>query len=69
MARTRVTSSVAARRWTAEQDAVLTRLLKEGKDLTAISARMKRTIASLERRARDLRAQAAFRSDQPKSER
>ncbi len=68
MAGPRVKSSIAARRWTPEEDAQLAGLLEERKDLAAIALQMKRTFASVQRRAADLRAQAAFRSDQPKAE-
>jgi hypothetical protein len=40
---------------------MLAQLLEQGKDLNAIALRMKRTIASVERRAADLRTRSAFR--------
>jgi hypothetical protein len=61
MVRSRVQSSIIARRWSAEEDALLARLFREGKDLDEIAARLKRTIASVQRRVSDLRAQSAFR--------
>jgi DNA-binding NarL/FixJ family response regulator len=61
MVRTRVQSSIVARRWSPEEDALLDRLFREGKDLDEIAARLKRTIASVQRRVSDLRAHSAFR--------
>jgi len=65
MAGSRVQSSIVARRWTPDEEALLAQLLKEGKDLNAIALRMKRTIASVQRRACDLRARSAFRISKP----
>jgi len=59
MARFKVQSSFPARRWTPEDDALLAELLAEGKDLAAISVRLKRTIASVQRRVGDLRARTS----------
>ena len=61
MVRSRVQSSIVARRWSAEEDALLDQLFREGKDLGVIAARLKRTIASVQRRVSDLRAHSAFR--------
>jgi len=55
------------RRWTPEDDALLVQLLKEGEGWAVIAARLKRTMAAVERRASFLRAQAAFRTDQAKA--
>jgi hypothetical protein len=43
-----------------EEDTLLDRLFREGKDLDEIAARLERTIASV-RRVSDLRAHSAFR--------
>jgi len=62
MLRSKVQSSVAVRRpWTPADDALLAQLLQEGKDFGEMAARLKRTVASVQRRAGDLRARAAFR--------
>ena len=53
-----VRSSIAARLWTPEEEALLAQLLAEGKDLERIAAQLKRTIASVQRRATDLRSQS-----------
>ena len=65
MVRLKVQISIPARRWTPEDEALLAQLLEEGKDLSAIALRMKRTIASVQRRACDLRARSAFRISKP----
>ena len=61
MVRSRVQSSIVARRWSAEEDALLAQLFREGKDLDEIAVRLKRTIASVQRRVSDLRAHSAIR--------
>ena len=61
MVRSRVQSSIVARRWSAEEDALLAQLFREGKDLGLIAVRLKRTIASMQRLVSDLRAHSAFR--------
>ena len=40
MVRTRVQSSIVARRWSPEEDTLLDRLFREGKDLDEIAARL-----------------------------
>lgn len=60
---------IVTRRWSPEDDALLKRLLEEGKARPVIAARLKRTIAAVETRAGFLRAQAAFRGpDESKRE-
>ena len=54
----RVRSSIVARVWAPEEETLLVQLLSEGKDLSAIAAHLNRTIASVQRRASDLRAQS-----------
>jgi hypothetical protein len=55
-----------ARRWTPEDDALLVQLLEEAEGWTVIAARLKRTMAAVERRASFLRARSAFRTDKTK---
>ena len=55
-----------ARHWTPEDDALLVQLLEEGAAWPVIAARLKRTMAAVERRASFLRARSAFRTDQTK---
>jgi hypothetical protein len=50
-----VRSSIAPRPWTPEEEALLARLLHEGKDPRAIAEELNRTVASVQRRASDLR--------------
>ena len=64
-AQSKVQSSIVARRWTPADEALPAQLLEEGKDLSAIALRMKRTIAAVQRRASDLRARSAFRDSKP----
>ena len=59
MARPKVQSSIAARRWTSEDDALLAQLLEQGEDPNAIAGQLKRTIASVQRRVSDLRARTS----------
>ena len=61
MVRSRVQSSIVARRWSAEEDALLAQLFREIQDLDEIAVRLKCTIASVQRRVSDLRAHSAFR--------
>lgn len=63
----RVQSSIAARRWTRDDDKLLAEFLEEGKDLSAIALRMTRTFAAVQRRAADLRARSAFQDSKPES--
>lgn len=55
MARLKVRSAIAARRWTPDEDALLVRLLEEGTDLAEIARQLNRTFASVQRRASGLR--------------
>ena len=58
-------------RWTPDEEALLAQLLEERKDWPAVAARLKRSIAAVQRHATELRARSAFReprSDQPKPE-
>ena len=48
-----------SRRWTPEEEALLAQFLGQGKSLTAIAARLKRTLRAVERKANELRARAA----------
>jgi len=61
-----VQSSIVARRWTPADGALLAQLLEQGKNLAEIAAQLKRTYASVQRRASKVRARSAFRTDQPK---
>ena len=57
-------------RWTPDEEALLAQLLEERKDWPAIAARLKRSMAAVQRHA-ELRARTAFgepRTDQPKPE-
>ena len=54
------------RRWTPDEEALLERLLQEGKSGPAIAAQLKRTMAAAEHRASLLRARSAFRAEQAK---
>ena len=58
-------------RWTPDEEALLAQLLEERKDWPTVAARLKRSIAAVQRHATELRARSAFRephSDQPKTE-
>jgi len=50
MARTRIQSSIRARRWKPEDDVLLEQLSEDGKPLDEIAAQMNRTIAAVQRR-------------------
>jgi hypothetical protein len=47
------------RRWTPDEEALLSQLLKLGNNSTAIAARLKRTLRAVERKANELRGRAA----------
>ena len=58
-----------SRRWTPEEEELLAQLLDQSKSSTAIAARLNRTLGSVERKAYELRARSAFRTEQAKPER
>ena len=49
MVRSRVQSSIVARRWSPEEDILLDRLFREGKDLDEIAARLERRLGAAPR--------------------
>jgi hypothetical protein len=53
-----VRSSIAPRPWTPEEEVLLARLLHDGKDPRTIAGELNRTVASVQRRASDLRVQS-----------
>ena len=58
--------STISRRWTPEEEALLGQMIEQGKSSTAIAARLKRSIGSVERKAYELRARSAFGAEQSK---
>ena len=65
MTRLRVTSATAARRWRPAEDALLAKLLEEGKDLGAIAVQLDRTIASVQQRRQEIYARSLKRQVEP----
>ena len=65
-------TSIVARLWTPNEEALLVELLEEGKDLRAVAVRLKRSPAAVQHHAGRLRARSALRDlraqQQPKPE-